>query len=131
MRVVVFCATFAAIAFPPVAGAQSLTLTEADALARLSADSPRVRAMRAGIDVARVDLLTAGRWPNPRVTYDRESVAGITEHMAMVAQALPISGRRGFEVEAASTSKPRRPVMGSGCATMAMCSVMPATDSRS
>ena len=102
MRVVVFCATFAAIAFPPVAGAQSLTLTEADALARLSADSPRVRAMRAGIDVARVDLLTAGRWPNPRVTYDRESVAGITEHMAMVAQPLPISGRRGFEVEAAS-----------------------------
>ena len=102
MRVVVFCATFAAIAFPSLAGAQSLTLTESDALARLSADSPRVRAMRAGIDIARVDVLIAGRWPNPRVTYDRESVAGVTEHIAMVAQPLPITGRRGFEVSAAS-----------------------------
>src|SRR5712691_8090132 len=102
MRVVVFCATFAAIAFPPVAGAQSLTLTESDALARLSADSPRVRAMRTGIDIARVDVLTAGRWPNPRVTYDRESVAGITEHMAMVTQPLPITGRRGLDVDAAT-----------------------------
>ena len=59
MRAVVFCATFAAIAFPAAAGAQSVTLTESDALARLSADSPRVRAMRAGIDIARVDVLTA------------------------------------------------------------------------
>ena len=60
MRAVVFCGTFAAIAFPAAAGAQSVTLTESDALARLSADSPRVRAMRAGIDIARVDVLTAG-----------------------------------------------------------------------
>jgi cobalt-zinc-cadmium efflux system outer membrane protein len=102
MRVVVCCATFAAIAFPSVAAAQSLTLTEADALARLSAGSPRVRAMRAGIDIARVEVLAAGRWPNPRVTYDRESVSGITEHITMVAQPLPITGRRGFEVDAAS-----------------------------
>ena len=58
--------------------------------------------MRAGIDIARADVLAAGRWPNPRVTYDRESVAGITEHMVMVAQPLPITGRRGFEVDAAS-----------------------------
>jgi len=102
MRVVVCCATLAAIVFPSVAGAQSLTLTEADALARLYADSPRVRAMRAGIDVARVDVLAAARWPNPRVTYDRESVAGVTEHMAMLAQSLPITGRRRLEVDAAS-----------------------------
>ena len=53
---------------------------------------PRVRAMRAGIDIARADVLTAARWPNPRVTYDRESVAGVTEHIAMVAQPLPITG---------------------------------------
>jgi cobalt-zinc-cadmium efflux system outer membrane protein len=36
------------------------------------------------------------------VTYDRESVAGITEHMVMVAQPLPITGRRALEVDAAS-----------------------------
>src|SRR3989442_4455822 len=102
MRTVVFCATLAAIAFPSIGSAQTLTLTESEALARLSVDSPRVRAMRAGIDIARVDVLTAARWPNPRVTYDRESVAGVTEHMAMVAQPLPITGRRGFEVNAAT-----------------------------
>jgi cobalt-zinc-cadmium efflux system outer membrane protein len=102
MRTVVFCATFAAIAFPSVAGAQSLTLTESDALARLSVESPRVRALRSGIDIARVDVLTAGRWPNPRVTFDRESVAGITENMVMVAQPLPLTGRRALEVDAAT-----------------------------
>ncbi len=102
MRIVVFCATLVAGVFPSAAGAQSMTLTESDALARLSVDSPRVRAMRAGIDIARVDVLTAGRWPNPRVTFDRESVAGITENMVMVAQPLPITGRRGLEVDAAS-----------------------------
>ena len=81
---------------PAVAGAQSLSLTESEALARLSPDSPRVRAIRAGVDVARADVLAAGRWPNPRVTFDRESVAGITEYMTMVAQPLPITGRRGL-----------------------------------
>lgn len=102
MRTVVFCATFAAVVLPSMAGAQSLPLTESEALARLSPDSPRVRALRAGIDIARVDVLTAARWPNPRVTFDRESVAGVTENMVMVAQPLPVTGRRGLEVDAAS-----------------------------
>jgi cobalt-zinc-cadmium efflux system outer membrane protein len=102
MRTVVLCATLAAVILPSNAGAQLLPVTEADALARLSPASPRVRAIRAGIDVARADVLAAGRWPNPRVTFDREAVAGVTENMAMVSQALPISGRRGFEVQAAS-----------------------------
>jgi cobalt-zinc-cadmium efflux system outer membrane protein len=82
--------------------AQSLALTESDALARLSEDSPRVRALRAGVDIARADALSAARWPNPRVTYDRESVAGTTEHIVSVAQPLPITGRRALEVRAAS-----------------------------
>jgi cobalt-zinc-cadmium efflux system outer membrane protein len=102
MRIVVLCATLAALTLPSNAGAQSLPLTEAEALARLSPASPRVRAIRAGIEVARADVLAAGRWPNPRVTFDREAVAGVTENMAMVSQALPITGRRGFEVQAAS-----------------------------
>ena len=102
MRTVVLCATLAALMLPSNAGAQSLPLTEAEALARLSPASPRVRAIRAGIDVARADVLAAGRWPNPRVTFDREAVAGVTENMAMVSQTLPITGRRGFEVQAAT-----------------------------
>jgi cobalt-zinc-cadmium efflux system outer membrane protein len=78
-------------------------LTEPEALNRLSSESPRVRAIRAAVDVARADVLAAGRWPNPRVTVDRESVAGVTEYLTMVAQPLPVTGRRGLEVQAAST----------------------------
>lgn len=78
------------------------TLSEADALARLSSDSPRVRAIQAASDLARADVLAAARWPNPRATYNREAVAGVTENMWMVTQSLPITGRRGLEVSAAS-----------------------------
>ena len=102
MRTVVLCATLAAVGLPSGVGAQSLPLTESDVLARLSPDSPRVRGIRAATDVARADVLAAGRWPNPRVTFDRESVAGISENITMVAQTLPITGRRGLEMQAAS-----------------------------
>jgi outer membrane protein TolC len=77
-------------------------LSEADALARLSPDSPRVRAIRAGIELVRADVLAAGRWPNPRFTFNRESVAGVTENMFLVSQPLPITGRRNLEMSAAS-----------------------------
>ena len=102
MRSVVLCATLAALILPSNAGAQSLPLTEAEALARFSPASPRVRAIRAAIDVARADVMAAGRWPNPRVIFDREAVAGVTENIMMVSQALPITGRRGLDVQAAS-----------------------------
>jgi cobalt-zinc-cadmium efflux system outer membrane protein len=84
----------------PAAG--QTALSETDALARLSADSPRVRAIRATVDVARAEVLAAGRWPNPRLTVDREAVAGISETMTTVLQPLPITGRRGLERSAAS-----------------------------
>jgi outer membrane protein, heavy metal efflux system len=102
MRRAVLCAAVTVTLLPSHARAQSLMLTEADALARLSNDSPRVRAIRAGIDIARVDVLAAGRWPNPSFTLDRESVAGVTEYLTMVAQPLPITGRRALDVQAAS-----------------------------
>ncbi len=102
MRRVVLYAALAVVLAPIAAVAQSITLTEADALARLSPTSPRVRAIRAGIDLARADVLAASRWPNPRITFDRESVAGVTEDMTMVAQVLPITGRRGLDIQAAS-----------------------------
>jgi cobalt-zinc-cadmium efflux system outer membrane protein len=102
MRNAVFCAALAGVLAPYSAGAQSLTLTESEALARLSGESPRVRAIRAEIDVARADVETAGRWPNPRLLVDRESVTGITEYLTRVGQTLPISGQRGLHVRAAS-----------------------------
>jgi cobalt-zinc-cadmium efflux system outer membrane protein len=98
----VLCAVLAAAFLPSKAGAQSLPFTESEVLARLSPASPRVRAIRAGVDVARADVLTAARWPNPRVTVDRESVAGVTEFMSMVSQPLPINGYRGLQVQAAA-----------------------------
>ncbi len=91
----------ALIAFSAPAMGQ-VVISERDALARLSAESPRVRAIRAAVEVVRADLLAARRWPNPRATFNRESVAGVTENMAMVTQALPVTGRRGLEVSAAS-----------------------------
>jgi outer membrane protein, heavy metal efflux system len=104
MRTCIVRAAIAMALLPAVASAQSLSLTEAEALARLSPDSPRVRAIRSDVDVARVDMLAANRWPNPRLTVDRESVAGVTEYLTMVAQPLPITGRRGLAVQAATAS---------------------------
>ena len=91
----------ALLSFSAPAAGQTI-ISEADALARLSTDSPRVRAIRASVELARAEVIAAGRWPNPRVTYNRESVSGVTENMVTVAQALPISGRRDLEVSAAS-----------------------------
>jgi len=91
----------AAFCLMTIPAAAQVVLSEADALARLSTESPRVRAIRASIDIAKADVMASARWPNPRVTYDRESVAGISEGMVMVMQPLPITGRRGLEVHAA------------------------------
>jgi cobalt-zinc-cadmium efflux system outer membrane protein len=104
MRTCIVRAAIAMALVPAAAGAQSLSLTESEALARLTPESARIRAIRASADVARADALAAGRWPNPRLTVDRESVAGVTEYLTMVAQPLPITGRRGLAVQAATAS---------------------------
>jgi cobalt-zinc-cadmium efflux system outer membrane protein len=102
MRIALFCAALTAAMVPVSARAQSPALTESEAMARLSADSPRVRAIRAAIEVARADVLAAGRYPNPRITVDREAVSGNTEYLTRVGQILPVTGYRGLQVQAAS-----------------------------
>jgi cobalt-zinc-cadmium efflux system outer membrane protein len=102
MRSLFVGALCAAAWLPASAAAQTSTLTEAQALAQLTPDNPRVRAINAPTEIARADVRTAGRWPNPRGTYNRESVAGVTEHIATVGQVLPITGRRPLEVSAAT-----------------------------
>src|SRR3990170_328301 len=102
MRVHVLRAAIGLVCLPAITGAQTLSLTEAQAVSRLSSESPRVQAVRAAVDVARADVLAAARWPNPRVTFNREAVAGITEDMLMVSQVLPITGRRRLELSAAT-----------------------------
>lgn len=101
MRTRTWCVVVALLSCSVPAAGQTV-LSEQDALARLSADSPRVRAIQAGVGLARAEALGAGRWPNPRVTFNRESVSGLAESMVMVTQALPVTGRRAFEVSAAT-----------------------------
>ncbi len=103
MRTAVLCVVLAMVSAPRPVGAQSTPLTEADALSRLSTDSPYVRAIRAGVDVARADVLSVRRWPNPRLMWDREAVGGVAEHIVTLAQPLPITGRRGLETQAAES----------------------------
>src|SRR5688500_399039 len=96
MRRRVLCAVIAT-AFVPVIAAAQVPMTEAETLARLTPDNPQVRAVRAAIEVARADVLDASRWPNPRVSVSRESVAGVAETIATVVQPLPVTGRRSLE----------------------------------
>jgi cobalt-zinc-cadmium efflux system outer membrane protein len=105
MRALVVRALLVAAFVPAGAGAQTLAVTEAEALAQLTPASPRVQAAQARVDVAGADVLSAGRWPNPRVTFNREAVAGIAEDMVMVTQALPVTGRRGLETGAAAARR--------------------------
>ena len=101
MQFRVWSVAFAVIVACGTAGAQTV-LSEADAIAKLSTDSPRVRAIRSGIELARADVLTASRWPNPRLYIGREAVAGVSETITTVLQPLPITGQRRFEMQAAS-----------------------------
>lgn len=102
MRGAMLCATVACLSWPALAGAQSIALTEADLLARLTADNVRVRSIRSPIEIARADLLAAGRLPNPRISVERQAVAGVTEYYTSVSQGLPVTGRRRLDTQAAS-----------------------------
>ena len=102
MRTFLVCAAFSAVLWPATARAQTVTLTESAAVEQLGAESLRVQAARAGVDVVRADILAAARWPNPRATFNREAVAGVAENMLMVSQVLPITGRRRLDVSAAT-----------------------------
>lgn len=101
MRTFLVCVAFAAIvpAFDAVA---QTTVTESEVLAQLTVENARVQAARASVDIARAEVLAAARWPNPRVTFNREAVASVTENMLTVSQTLPITGRRRLDVGAAT-----------------------------
>ena len=101
MRTFLVCAAVAA-GLPAGARAQTVSVTESEFLAQLIAQSPRVQAARAAVAVAQADIPAAGRWPNPRVTFNREAVSGVAEKILTVAQPLPITGRRGPDVQAAT-----------------------------
>jgi outer membrane protein TolC len=86
----------------PGAAAAQQVLTEADAVARLSLESPRARAALAEVDLVTADAMAAARFPNPSFTVSREAVAGASEGYFLVSQSLPIWGRRGLQADGAA-----------------------------
>src|SRR5262245_32007708 len=102
MRVRMLRVALAVVIWPAGAYAQS-SVTEAEALARLSENNPVVIAARSGVALARADVAAAERWPNPRLTFNRETAAGVAENMWLFSQPLPITGRRGYEIDAAKS----------------------------
>lgn len=93
------------VLFAPLARAQSaggppqesppLRLTEREAVGRFLSQDPRVRALNARIDEVRATQAERTLWPNPTVTFSRESVLGAHDTFVLARQDLPISGRRG------------------------------------
>jgi cobalt-zinc-cadmium efflux system outer membrane protein len=67
--------------------------TEREIVELIVRDGPRARAIRAGSDVTRREQLARLAYPNPSVTYSRES-AGFAEFL-QAEQAMPLFGARG------------------------------------
>ena len=94
-------------ASPVLAQDPPARLTEAEALQRLAASDPRLRAVRARIEEVRAAQAERVRWSNPTVSFSREQ-AGTHDEFLLARQELPLSGRLGrlgeagrFAVEAA------------------------------
>jgi len=91
-------------ALPLAAWAQTpLTESEAVRLGLTRADF--VDLERGAVQAAEADALAAGLFPNPTLSYSRESIGGspdTVEQTWMLGQAFDISGRRGLHREAAS-----------------------------
>jgi cobalt-zinc-cadmium efflux system outer membrane protein len=73
-----------------------LPLTEAQAIERLLAHDPTVRALRTRVDEVRAAQADRTRWPNPSVMVTRESVGGTSDTFYTGRQELPLSGRLGL-----------------------------------
>src|ERR671912_3014626 len=86
------CTWIAAVSLlaPSVAAGQGRT--ERDIVELIVRDGPQARAIRAESEVTRREQLARLAYPNPTVTYSRES-AGFTEFL-QAGQSLPLFGAR-------------------------------------
>ncbi len=100
---IILCAPWLAVS----AVAQQ-AFTESEAIARVSLESPRARAIRAHADLARADALAARRIANPSVTASREAVSGVAEHYLPFSQPSPVAGRRTLQRETIAQVRARR-----------------------
>jgi cobalt-zinc-cadmium efflux system outer membrane protein len=93
------------LALPPLAWAQTTSLTEAEAV-RLGLMRVEVGDLEHGaLLAAEADALAAGLYPNPTLSYSRERIGGspeTIEQVWMLEQNFDVSGRRGLRREAAS-----------------------------
>jgi cobalt-zinc-cadmium efflux system outer membrane protein len=71
-------------------------LTEKELLRRFAEESPRARALKAGVEMVRAEMRGRSLPPNPTVGYSREDAAGSKENYLLVGQSLPLSGRLGL-----------------------------------
>lgn len=76
------------------------TLTEEQAIDRLLAHDPGVRALRTRVEEVRAGFVDRARWANPTVTVNRERVADTSDTFYVARQELPMSGRLGLLREA-------------------------------
>lgn len=92
------------LALPLAAWAQT-PLTEAEAVRLGLARADLADLERGTVQAAEADVLAAGQFPNPVLSYSRESLDGspdTVEQTWMLEQAFDLSGRRGLHREAAS-----------------------------
>jgi outer membrane protein, heavy metal efflux system len=98
-----FTLSLCLLALPLAVWAQTpLTEAEAVRLGLTRADFADLE--RGGVQAAEADVLAAGRFPNPTLSYSRESTGGspdTVEQTWMLEQAFDVSGRRGLHREAA------------------------------
>jgi cobalt-zinc-cadmium efflux system outer membrane protein len=84
------------MAVPSIALAQELSAR--DVIEAIMRDGPRAVAIRAEVDVVRLEQHARLAWPNPGLAYSREG-AGFTEFLQL-EQPLPVSGVRATLVRA-------------------------------
>ena len=91
------------LALSTAAGAQQTALTETKAI-RIGLDRDLVQQRAAGnLGQAQSEVLSAGTWPNPEFSYEREALEGLdlVEQKIIVSQEFDVSGRRGLHMQAA------------------------------
>ena len=89
----------------PLAVFAESPLTEAEAVRLGLARADFADLERGAVQAAEADVLAAGRFPNPTLSYSRDHVDGspdTVEQTWMLGQTFDVSGRRGLHREAAS-----------------------------
>lgn len=98
-----FTLSLCLLALPLAVWAQT-PLTEAEAVRLGLARADFADLERGAVQAAEADVLAAGRFPNPTLSYSRESIGGspdTVEQTWMLGQTFDVSGRRGVHREAA------------------------------